>query len=225
MNLAEATIQASATEIVIVRKCPSCLESKPLSDFGINHLRKDGHNCYCKLCIRRMSAQSYQRTIIESRKRKARYGIKHKARLLAYSHSWYLKNKVRVTERIKAHYQRNREFYKAYSNAWSKANLDKRRLYHENWLAKGDNWLYARGRSGLQRALRRGGVSRGIRPATILEKHGMICHICKNAIVSRDQLHFDHVIPISRGGVHDENNLRPSHAKCNLSKGAKVTWT
>ena len=33
--------------------------------------------------------------------------------------------------------------------------------------------------------------------------------------------HLDHVIPLSRGGMHVPSNLRPACAKCNLSKHAK----
>jgi 5-methylcytosine-specific restriction endonuclease McrA len=35
-------------------------------------------------------------------------------------------------------------------------------------------------------------------------------------------LHIDHVIPISKGGTDTLDNVRPSHAKCNLSKGNKI---
>lgn len=34
--------------------------------------------------------------------------------------------------------------------------------------------------------------------------------------------HADHVIPLSRGGTHDLDNLVPACAKCNFSKGAKL---
>lgn len=32
------------------KKCPRCGETKPISDFGINRSRKDGHTGYCKSC-------------------------------------------------------------------------------------------------------------------------------------------------------------------------------
>ena len=56
----------------------------------------------------------------------------------------------------------------------------------------------------------------------ILAKWGMVCHICTLAIASLDDLHMDHVIPLSKGGPHSEDNIRPSHALCNLRKGAKI---
>ncbi len=35
-------------------------------------------------------------------------------------------------------------------------------------------------------------------------------------------LHFDHVIPRARDGRHVQENIRPSHAKCNLRKSNKL---
>ena len=36
----------------------------------------------------------------------------------------------------------------------------------------------------------------------ILAEHGMVCHLCTRAIASLDDLHFDHVVPLARGGLH-----------------------
>jgi 5-methylcytosine-specific restriction endonuclease McrA len=56
----------------------------------------------------------------------------------------------------------------------------------------------------------------------ILAEHGLTCHICREPIADRTDLHFDHVIPLSRGGAHSAENIRPAHARCNLRKGARV---
>lgn len=56
----------------------------------------------------------------------------------------------------------------------------------------------------------------------ILTKHGMTCHLCGDAIANKADLHFDHVIPLSRGGLHTADNLRPSHAFCNWSKNDRL---
>lgn len=56
----------------------------------------------------------------------------------------------------------------------------------------------------------------------ILERDGMVCHICGDDIADRSDLHFDHVIPLSKGGPHVESNIRPSHAGCNMRKRARI---
>ncbi len=50
----------------------------------------------------------------------------------------------------------------------------------------------------------------------------MVCHICGDAIPGLEELHFDHVIPLIKGGPHVAENVRPSHAGCNLRKGARL---
>lgn len=54
----------------------------------------------------------------------------------------------------------------------------------------------------------------------ILDRDGYWCHICDNMIigVTLSEIHFDHVVPLSRGGTHTEDNIHVSHAKCNQRK-------
>jgi hypothetical protein len=56
----------------------------------------------------------------------------------------------------------------------------------------------------------------------ILAGFGMVCHLCGGQILTRRDLNFDHVIPLTRGGPHVQENIRPSHKKCNASKGNKL---
>ena len=63
--------------------------------------------------------------------------------------------------------------------------------------------------------------------------HGTSCHICKLPIdFSAPRrafmpgweygLQFDHVIPLTKGGSDQIENVKPSHGLCNLSKGNKI---
>ena len=51
-----------------------------------------------------------------------------------------------------------------------------------------------------------------------IDYFGGRCWICGGE--NADQI--DHVKPISKGGLHTPANMRPTHALCNMSKGA--TW-
>jgi hypothetical protein len=59
----------------------------------------------------------------------------------------------------------------------------------------------------------------------LLEKFGGNCGICGKQIegVTFD---IDHIVPRSRGGTDDPDNLRPTHAVCNRSKSANelASW-
>lgn len=69
---------------------------------------------------------------------------------------------------------------------------------------------------------------------TVIDAYGSDCHLCDKPIdlkASRKvgangwelSLHIDHVIPLSKGGDDTLENVRPSHAQCNLYKSAKLS--
>lgn len=64
------------------------------------------------------------------------------------------------------------------------------------------------GRLPLPRALR----------ARVLEKFGHVCVYC----AATENIEIDHVLPVSRGGTDDFENLVPACGPCNRSKGAKL---
>lgn len=49
----------------------------------------------------------------------------------------------------------------------------------------------------------------------------VLCHWCKQAFAP-DACHADHVIPLSRGGLHDLTNLVIACAACNVKKHARM---
>jgi HNH endonuclease len=71
-------------------------------------------------------------------------------------------------------------------------------------------------------ALKVGSQAGPVDYAAILAEHGMVCHICGCGIRSRRELNFDHVIPLTRGGPHVQENILPSHKSCNVSKGNRL---
>jgi 5-methylcytosine-specific restriction endonuclease McrA len=52
-------------------------------------------------------------------------------------------------------------------------------------------------------------------------KPDFICHHCRFEF-STDRVHFDHIVPLARGGPHSIDNLCASCSACNLSKGKKL---
>lgn len=47
------------------------------------------------------------------------------------------------------------------------------------------------------------------------------CYYC-DKLVSTSRIHFDHIVPLSKGGVHSVDNLCVACSSCNLSKKAKT---
>lgn len=59
----------------------------------------------------------------------------------------------------------------------------------------------------------------------LFELHAWTCCICKKKINKYLRLPnywaatVEHVIPLSKGGTHTWDNVRPAHWKCNMDKG------
>lgn len=76
-------------------------------------------------------------------------------------------------------------------------------------------WHWARGM----------GLSRQSLPpeirASVIGRDGYICGLCGDP-VDHDDVHIDHILPVSLGGSDDLPNLQVTHSRCNLVKGARV---
>jgi 5-methylcytosine-specific restriction endonuclease McrA len=62
--------------------------------------------------------------------------------------------------------------------------------------------------------------------ANMLRRANGACTYCSTPLTAKT-LHWDHIIPISRGGSHSVGNLAPSCAPCNQSKSSKllIEWS
>lgn len=120
--------------------------------------------------------------------------------------------------------ERNKERRYAAISAWHRANREKCRASHRRWLeANPERARQLRRENQARRKARM--LATMVEPidyGAILRRHGMVCHLCRRPIPHRRLLHFDHVIPLARGGPHVASNIRPAHKRCNLSKGSRV---
>jgi 5-methylcytosine-specific restriction endonuclease McrA len=49
-----------------------------------------------------------------------------------------------------------------------------------------------------------------------------LCALCGEPILTMKEASIDHVIPLSKGGVHGPNNMQLAHVVCNQKKGAEM---
>jgi 5-methylcytosine-specific restriction endonuclease McrA len=139
------------------------------------------------------------------------YRAAHKEHIQEKDKAWREANKEYQRDRVKAYAVANPERLAANSKAYALANPEKR--------------AESRGR---RRASKQGAIISKADYRAILAEFGMVCHICGGVIDSSsgqydpNNLHFDHVIPLAVGGPHSQDNVRPSHAGCNLSKGTSL---
>ena len=50
----------------------------------------------------------------------------------------------------------------------------------------------------------------------------VLCGICGQTIRRREDYQTDHIVPVTKGGTDDWDNLQPAHSSCNRSKGNRL---
>ena len=104
---------------------------------------------------------------------------------------------------------------------WSQRNPE----YKHQWYENNKEKAYAANRR--RKANLKNVISEPYTDQQILDKYGHNCYLCQEPIdftVPRTEpkgFQVEHVIAISKGGPDTLENVRPSHAYCNWSKGSK----
>lgn len=189
-------------------------------------------------CQKHYDADRYQRLGEAARKRATEHRANHPDEVKEYLAAYYLAHQDRLKEAAKAWSRANPERKKAVDAAWNERNrahknardrarwnadLARGKAAHADWYRR--NKHKAKEASHRRRAIKYGVGYERVDLKLLLAEYGMVCHICTKPIATRSDLHFDHVIPLAKGGVHAASNIRPAHAKCNLSKGARILTT
>lgn len=71
-----------------------------------------------------------------------------------------------------------------------------------------------------RRQIERGKVTPSIR-YDVMRRDNFRCRLCGRSAANGIELEVDHIIPISRGGTSDKDNLQTLCRDCNRGKGAK----
>lgn len=157
---------------------------------------------------------------------KATYELENYERLQFTKKIWRENNKERISNAHRARVLRDPEKHKENQResrlrnpntlpTWRKNNPEKLRAYRRR-----------------RRARKMGAESELYNSNQILAIYGSNCHSCSEPIdleASRRQgvldweygLHLDHLVPLALGGSDLIENIRPSHAICNLSRPRK----
>jgi hypothetical protein len=117
------------------------------------------------------------------------------------------RDKSAIKAYMAAYVASRRDYFNAVSREWSKANRNKKIAATQRY-----------------RARLKGATIEPVDFDRIVQRDGMVCHICGLAVVLRE-LGFDHVVPLARGGKHSEVNIAVCHRRCNSRKGDRITIT
>jgi len=227
------------------KTCSVCKQTLPANAFGVNKKSPSGLRSNCKSC-RTIESKKYRtkypekkaqgdrsyraanKDKIRERKRRYRaldperwseYGKQYRAnnseQIAASKRDWYLRNPERLSQMTTAWREANPEKVREYKRAYKLRNPDKDRQYYEQ-----NKWRYEISRAK-RRAIKAKASIYVITAKDVSKIMSRPCIYC-----GAKAEHLEHVIPLSRGGLHSIGNLAPACAKCNLSKGAKliVEW-
>lgn len=113
---------------------------------------------------------------------------------------WYQENRERVLATVKARYEADPEPTRARAHRWEREHPEVRQD---------------------KRAKKKGAFVESVDRQVVFERDGGVCQLCRLP-VDADDWHLDHVIPLSRGGLHCYSNVQVAHPRCNMVKHAKV---
>lgn len=103
----------------------------------------------------------------------------------------------------------------AYHREWRKLNPEKVTKYRKSWRERHPDELQLLG--SIRRAKMRGIK---IVKEDIHNWYSKECGVCDNLIEGK--FHIDHIVPLSRGGLHVVTNLQLAHPSCNTRKHNKL---
>ena len=128
-------------------------------------------------------------------------------------------NKEKQKAYKKAYYEANKEKRKAYDKAWYEANKEKRKAYRQAWEEVNKD------KRCVSSAKRRALKFRATIYLTATDKKE-INNLYKLAQdktkETGTQWHVDHIIPLTKGGLHKPTNLQVVPASWNISKGNRT---
>lgn len=141
--------------------------------------------------------------------------------LLARERAYYVANRARIREVAKQWYANHKDRYRSYVEAY-RADPDVRQSARDRalqWRLDNpdrfkDNRREAKARRRITESSAR--LAR-VDYKAVRERSDGRCGICREPL--GDLVHYDHIIPLSRGGEHSTQNLQLAHPLCNLRKG------
>lgn len=213
------------------KRCTNCHEWKLFSKFHINSKKRGSKpRAICKVC--RKTARQANAEKIKEQERE--YYKVNSTRIRAARRAYYKTNRERIKQANRKYVELNREKVAESQRRWREANaeylrnwecnykaanLEKYKAYYQEYrIANPDKETSKRH----TRRARRKAAPGKFTPnewRSLCEFYQNTCLCCG----ANDKLLTpDHVIPLSKNGSNDINNIQPLCLSCNLKKGRKI---
>ena len=217
--------------LIKTKRCCVCKAEKPTTDFWKSSNNKDGFRSRCVPCEMqyRRERKHLDRQASNKAQRKRREALKAKVseeqrlwaeanpekvleaqrirretliqRKLEQSRKWRREQPEKVRQSQRKYRESHPEIYREATKKYFKANPEiKRASERKRKAKKHENSIFY------------------VSPNELKKLYARPCSYCGRV----GEMTLDHVVPISKGGVHGVSNLVPACGPCNFSKGQKL---
>lgn len=212
------------------KRCSKCKKMKPLEEFNRQIASKDGRHYYCKQCMkeymrqRRADNPEYMRQYYVKNREKIKrlnmqwhadnpdyqrqYYIDHHEEAKAYAREYSRQYRIDHPEKVK---KCNQEYYVNHCEEVAENVRRYRADYPERMV------VYTQ-----RRRAREAGATGDFTAeqfTELCEKYDNRCLCCGET----KKLTADHIIPLSKGGSNDIDNIQPLCQSCNSKKHTQTT--
>jgi len=189
---------------VELKVCSKCEIEKTLDNFRVKFNKKQAkyyRNSYCRGCERK-----YSRV----------YHTEYRKAELCYKKQYRESHKNEIKEYMKEYRRNNKKYINKCNRQWRKNNPECNKEYYKNNKSK----IYA------NQAKRRATKRNQIPTNANKEKISYMYQIAHELTEERGvEYQVDHIKPLSKGGLHHENNLQILSRSLNLKKASKWPLT
>lgn len=192
-----------------LKKCNKCFKTRPVSEFNKKKDTRDGYKTICRKCCKLYDKERLTRLKWSKVKFTVSKPFQFSILLEIGTRS---RKKYDKQSYNKTYYRFNKERLKEYSSLYKKTAVGKsvlKRVYKK----RRDQVVKTADGSVTVKALKE------LKQAQ--DNKCFYCGTCLN-ILSRNDVHLDHVKPLAKGGSHTLSNVVFACRKCNQSKGTKT---
>jgi len=203
-----------------------------LKQYRKKHYELNKEECSVKARERRLNK------LEEYNERNKRYRELNPNYASEYSKKYRKENPEKSRAQAKKYRDENKEKVKAGIVKWNKENPEKVKAKEKRFCAKHPDKIKTKGKnyrianalkfaqySAERRAKRKAQFVENINHNKIYERDGFICKLCGKQVDVSFKFpnplspSIDHIIPLSKGGLHCAENVQLAHLGCNVSKG------
>jgi len=196
---------------IVHRVCKKCTVSYPLTSEFFSKLKHnlDGFHTRCKKCNNQSSKEYYLQNVEAINARKRAYNASHHGMKTRPAKDRSIEDIRTASEKRKEYYQKNKQRILANCKAYRERNPEKVRLMLRECRHR-------------RRAIEHSAEGSHTKEDILLQYKSQKgkCWWC--GIELNDVYHVDHLVPLSRGGTDNPNNLVVTCQFCNLSKKDKL---